>query len=77
MDGASHAYLGTMQWDRFEAGFYSQNWKWSLCVSSFVIQKVSKPFWSQRMDFFLQPDECIESVATVIGIVDGLCKSSF
>lgn len=77
MGGTSHTYLGTMQWHRFEGGYCSQNCQWSLCLRSFVILEVSKPFWSQRMAFFLEVDERPESVATVVGIVDGPWKGSF
>lgn len=43
MDGTSQAHAGTMPWPWFGAGFYSQNWKWSLCLRSFVTLEVSKP----------------------------------
>lgn len=77
MDDTSHTYLDVVQRDRFEASIFSQSWKWSLFLRSFVVLKVSKPFWSRISDFFFLPlDECTRSVASIIRTVDGLCKSS-
>ena len=78
MDDTSRMYLDRMQRDHVEESVFSPNWRWSLFLSSFVILEVSKPFWSQIMDFFFLPlDECTKLVATTIRFVDGLCKSSY
>lgn len=77
MDGIPHTYLDTLQWDHVGAGVFSPNWRWSFISSSFVILEVSKPLWSQIMDFFfLLLEECTKSVAMMIRIGDGLCKSN-
>lgn len=52
MDGIPHTYLDTLQQDHVGAGVFSPNWRWSFISSSFVILEVSKPLWSQIMDFF-------------------------
>lgn len=62
----------TVQWDPFQASVSSQSWKWLLFLSS-CHSGGKQTFLVTDHGDFVPLDKCTESVATIIGIVDGLC----